>query len=118
MRLRVICPPRRLSLPARGFSFPLCYNDAMSPTNSDPAFLCDAMLGGLARWLRAAGYDAEFVPGIPDADLVSRGMASGRVILSSDSGIFERTVVRRAHATAVFVPRGLDNTAALRFVVK
>ena len=23
----------------------------------DPSFFCDAMLGGLARWLRALGYD-------------------------------------------------------------
>jgi len=29
-------------------------------------FFCDAMLGGLARWLRAAGYDAEYEYGIDD----------------------------------------------------
>ena len=31
-------------------------------------FACDAMLGGLARWLRAAGYDATWQEGI-DAGL-------------------------------------------------
>jgi len=28
------------------------------PTKAEVAFACDAMLGALARWLRAAGYDA------------------------------------------------------------
>ena len=31
-------------------------------------FFCDAMLGGLARWLRAMGYDAAFEYGIDDGD--------------------------------------------------
>jgi DUF1680 family protein len=41
----------------------------------------DAMLGGLARWLRAAGYDARFEYGIDDADLIARvfGRAKGRM---------------------------------------
>src|SRR5437016_13793776 len=29
-------------------------------------FFCDAGLGGLARWLRAAGYEAEWHEGIDD----------------------------------------------------
>src|SRR5688500_16569324 len=29
-------------------------------------FLCDVGLGGLARWLRAAGYEALWFPGIND----------------------------------------------------
>ena len=32
----------------------------------EPWFACDAMLGGLARWLRAAGYDASWEHGIDD----------------------------------------------------
>ncbi|MCJ7544818.1 MAG: Mut7-C RNAse domain-containing protein, partial [Phycisphaerae bacterium] len=42
------------------------------------------MLGGLARWLRAAGYDAEFTYGIDDRQLLHRATESGRMILSSD----------------------------------
>lgn len=83
-----------------------------------PSFFCDAMLGGLARWLRAAGYDAEFDPHVDDADLVRRGAASGRIVLSSDGGIFERTVVRTAAVRALHVPRGLDKLAQLRFVLQ
>ena len=36
----------------------------------EPRFFCDVMLGGLARWLRAAGYDAEWREHIADPDLV------------------------------------------------
>jgi hypothetical protein len=30
-------------------------------------FFCDAGLGGLARWLRGAGYDAQWNPDLDDA---------------------------------------------------
>jgi uncharacterized protein with PIN domain len=62
------------------------------------------MLGGLARWLCAAGYDAEFDPRVDDGDLVSRAAASGQVALSSDGGIFDRTVVRTGVVHALYVP--------------
>lgn len=38
-----------------------------------PRFACDAMLGGLARWLRAAGYDATWTYGIEDDFYASWG---------------------------------------------
>ena len=41
----------------------------MSNSN-EPTFACDVMLGGLARWLRAAGYDAVWSNTIEDWDLV------------------------------------------------
>ena len=46
------------------------------------------MLGGLARWLRAAGYDASWHDGIDDGDLVRLAQAEGRTVLSSDDDIF------------------------------
>jgi uncharacterized protein with PIN domain len=82
------------------------------------AFFCDAMLGGLSKWLRAAGYDAAFEHGIDDPDLLARGMATGRVVLSSDGGIFERNVVRRGRVRALFVPRGLRVLEQLAFVLR
>ena len=48
-----------------------------------PEILCDAMLGGLARWLRAAGYDAGFAYGIEDRALVRRAMETGTSARSS-----------------------------------
>lgn len=83
-----------------------------------PAFFCDAMLGGLARWLRAAGYDAAFEYGIDDGALVARARQTDRILLSSDSGIFARTPVRDGLVRALFVPRALGRAAELRFVLQ
>ncbi len=91
----------------------------MSPVRDTSAsFFCDAMLGGLARWLRAAGYDAAFEYGIDDGDLVERCRRSGRILLSCDGPLFERTVIREGEVPALRVPRGLSNVEALRFVVR
>lgn len=85
-------------------------------TSQDLTFLCDAMLGGLARWLRAAGYDAEFHYGIDDRQLLHHAVQSQRMILSSDGPLFERTVIRRGDIPALFVPGQLSKLQQLRFV--
>jgi len=87
------------------------------PARSSPKFFCDAMLGGLARWLRAAGYDAAFEYGIDDGDLVDRAAAGGYVLLSCDGPLFERNVITRGEVRSLFVPRQLSNDEALRFVL-
>lgn len=81
-------------------------------------FLCDAMLGGLARWLRAAGYEASFDVHIADGVLVRRAVEEGRVLLSSDGGIFERNVVRRGEVSSLFVPRATPPVEQLAFVLR
>jgi hypothetical protein len=83
----------------------------------DPTFFCDAMLGGLSRWLRAAGYDAAYEYGIDDGVLVARAHESGRILLSSDAGIFERGLVRDGAVRALFVPRAMGTAAELGFVL-
>ena len=75
------------------------------------------MLGGLARWLRGAGYDASFVYGIEDGELVRRCAEEGRVLLSSDSGIFLRNVVKDGSVRALFVPRATPPVDQLAFVL-
>ena len=82
-----------------------------------PSFLCDAMLGGLARWLRAAGYEAAFEYGIDDAELVRRAQATGAVLLSSDGQMFERNVIKDGSIRARFVPRGLSKVQQLAHVL-
>ncbi|MEW6338079.1 MAG: Mut7-C RNAse domain-containing protein [Acidobacteriota bacterium] len=47
-------------------------------------FACDAMLGTLARWLRFAGFDTLFEPGIADPVLVATSRAEGRWLLTRD----------------------------------
>jgi uncharacterized protein with PIN domain len=85
--------------------------------NRHDRFFCDAMLGGLAKWLRAAGYDTLFEYGIDDADLLRRAGDSGRMVLSSDAPLFERNVIKRGEVPALFVPRDLGKVEQLRFVM-
>ncbi len=86
--------------------------------NRELTFLCDAMLGGLARWLRAAGYDAEFHYGIKDAELIDRAISTGRTVLSCDGPLFDRNVIKNGRVRAVYVPQQLSKLDALRFVVR
>ena len=79
----------------------------MSESNDTevPQFHCDAMLCGLTRWLRCAGYDAAFEHGIDDGELVARAFAAKSVLLSSDGPLFDRRLVRDGAVRALFVPR-------------
>lgn len=52
---------------------------------------CDAMLAGLARWLRAAGHDTLIAQrAASDADLIATCRAEQRVLLSRDRRLVER----------------------------
>jgi uncharacterized protein with PIN domain len=76
------------------------------------------MLGGLARWLRAAGYDAAWREHIADPDLVRLARQEARVLLSSDTGIFKIGIVRDGEVPAVMVPHGLTIQGQLAHVLK
>jgi len=81
-------------------------------------FICDAMLGGLARWLRAAGYDTEFEYGIDDGELIKRAVAEERMILSSDGPLFKRNVIKNGRVSALYVPQQLSKFQQLNFVAR
>src|SRR5205085_4482474 len=85
----------RAGLPARAGGAPQPRRRKDAPmTATPPRFACDAMLGYLARWLRAAGYDAFWQEGIDDAELVRLARREGRYLLSCDTGIFQYRLVR------------------------
>jgi uncharacterized protein len=70
-------------------------------------FLCDAMLGGLAKWLRAAGYDTYYAregTDLSDGSLVRMALEDGRTLLTSDRGFLERKPVRDEEVTLLMVP--------------
>jgi uncharacterized protein len=48
-------------------------------------FIADAMLGTLARWLRAIGEDVVFNPSMPDGLLMRRAREEERVLLTRDT---------------------------------
>jgi uncharacterized protein len=70
-------------------------------------FLCDAMLGGLAKWLRAAGYDTYYAregTDVSDRSLTRKALEEGRVLLTSDGGFLERRLVRDGNVEFLRVP--------------
>jgi hypothetical protein len=53
-------------------------------------FVCDAMLGSLARWLRFAGFDTLYEPESRTPTLVGRARAEGRWLLTLDRSLAAR----------------------------
>lgn len=84
----------------------------MIPTPPAPPcrFLCDGMLGRLARYLRAAGHDTEIAAGEMDRDLLARAHRERRYFLTCDRHIAEH---KAAEGIALILPQGsLDELAA------
>jgi uncharacterized protein with PIN domain len=77
----------------------------MNPDFAAPTFFCDEMLHGLARWLRAAGYDAAVAErGLHDRAVLARAVAEGRLLLTRDRAMLQR----RAAEGQVLVLAGGD----------
>ncbi len=77
------------------------------------------MLGGLAKWLRAAGYDAYYAregTDVSDRTLTAKALEEGRVLLTSDGGFLERKAVRDGSVGFLRVPH-LPLEDQLRLVV-
>lgn len=70
------------------------------PFAHQPRFLCDAMLGSLARWLRFFGFDSVYLePGTEDRVLEEQARAEGRWLLTKDrelASVGPRTMLVRA----------------------
>ncbi len=67
------------------------------PRNSaelNAAYIADAMLGRLARWLRMLGFDVLYEAHIADQDLIRTAQRQGRVILTRDTEVAQRRSVR------------------------
>jgi uncharacterized protein with PIN domain len=77
-------------------------------TPADISFFCDGGLGGLARWLRAAGYLALWEEGIPDELLLKKARASGTTIVTTDSMLMERRLLRDKIIPAMWLPPTLS----------
>ena len=68
---------------------------------SPPRILCDEMLTGLGRWLRAAGYDALIAaPGTADRVLLKQALAEDRLLITRDRKLME---MRHAAEVALLI---------------
>ena len=82
-----------------------------APAPDAPRLLCDEMLAAMARWLRAAGYDAALAPAsAPDRSLLDQARTEGRVLVTRD-----RSLAAEAKGVrAALLPEGsLDDQAAV-----
>jgi len=77
------------------------------PPADSPDFHCDSALGGLARWLRGAGYDAVWWPGIDDARLVRTVVGSSAILLTTDRPLMKHGTIAHGAVAALLIPVSL-----------
>lgn len=54
-------------------------------------FIVDCMLGKLAKWLKILGFDVVYFSKIEDSDLLALARAEGRILLSRDNALIEKS---------------------------
>jgi len=84
----------------------------------NPRVACDAMCGGVARWLRALGVDTTYQPGIDNGQLVQHALEESRVVVSTDGRLFERRVFTTGRLRGVRLPVGLRLREQVEFAVR
>jgi hypothetical protein len=77
-------------------------------------FVCDAGLGGLARWLRGAGYEACWNPALDDAGVIREARQRD----ATDSLMMERGVLRDRILPSVWIPSSLTCEEQLIVVLR
>jgi uncharacterized protein with PIN domain len=89
------------------------------PEAASIRFLCDVGLGGLARWLRAAGYEALWNPHLEDDNhLLREARRTATTLLTTDSLLMERRVLRSGTIPALWVPPTLTMMEQLAVVLQ
>jgi uncharacterized protein with PIN domain len=86
-------------------------------TTVAPRLLCDLSLAGLARWLRAAGYEAGWSKAAAN-EFLGDAPTPYRVLLTSDSRVLERRAVHGEERTVLWVPSALTSREQLRMVLR
>ena len=89
-----------------------------SPAPVSIHFLCDGGLGGLARWLRAAGYEADWRPGIEDAHLLKQARSLQATLLTTDAMMMERRLLRDRIIQTFWLPPTLSIPEQLGLVFR
>jgi hypothetical protein len=82
-----------------------------------PRFLCDPSLGGLARWLRAAGYEADWLRS-PVGDPVAEARGRGAVLVTTDSRQAARMAGPDGDLEVLWVPSSLSRVHQLGVVLR
>jgi uncharacterized protein with PIN domain len=83
-----------------------------------PRFLCDASLGGLARWLRAAGYEAAWRAEVPVGDLVAEAGRLGLTLVTTDTAALRLRSVREGSVDVLWLPSSAGRVEQLGMVLR
>src|SRR4029453_5291901 len=83
-----------------------------------PRFVCDGSLGGLARWLRAAAYEARWLRGANGAAALSAAAGTGEIVLTGDRRLMDRRAIRQDTVRALVVPTSVTRLEQLAHVLR
>ena len=89
-----------------------------APPSEPPRFVCDGSLGGLARWLRAAGYEAVAVSGAGAEAALDEARRSGSVLLTSVAKLLERRILQDGTVPTILVPTSMTMREQLALVLR
>lgn len=81
-------------------------------------FLCDGGLGGLARWLWAAGHRAVWLASVSDDELLKQAAEQHATVLTTDSTLLERRLVRDGQLPLFWLPPLLNLEEQLALVAR
>jgi len=84
--------------------------------NTEVTFVCDVGLGGLARWLRATGYKSYWWINVDDEDLINLAIKKSAILLTTDTMLFERRILKDGTVRALWLPPTLKPTEQLLII--
>ena len=76
-------------------------------------FVADGMLGSLSRWLRMMGHDVEYSTAFDDDKLLALAKEEGRVLLTRDLELYQRSTARGIDAFYVEGKNEADRLAVI-----
>jgi len=79
-------------------------------------FVCDVGLGGLARWLRATGYKSYWWINVDDQNLINLAIEKSAILLTTDTMLFERRILKDGTVRALWLPPTLKPTEQLLII--
>jgi len=84
-------------------------------TGSEPLFLADAHLGGLARFLRMLGFDTVHRNAFHDLEIRRLADEEGRIVLTRDRELLKCREIRRGCYVRALKPEGQLREVAARY---
>jgi uncharacterized protein len=85
----------------------------MPAAPEETRLVADAMLGRLARWLRALGYDTVYDQRLDDAALARLARAEDRLLLTRDRGLAARRGLRAVLVRSDHLSEQLEQVVSL-----